>query len=449
MSCPASDLLDSLPAEASQQLKEHANQVLLDNAPILATFREAIAQDNSKDDIEFLRQFRALVPVTSYEPYKPFVAKEVDVKDMFAPGLPYFLAIISAASRKEPKLFPRYRPPPQYLHHAAIPIPSSESTNFVPSSLKLSKFSKVLKIDLEDGQSSQSLAVGAASSGAMRMLMNWDFERDMDRLDLWASRMTAMYFLFADTFVSVMHYIEDEWLLLVDCIENGIILDIETRPFERSFESQAFIDDFMPVSSQVLSETYSVNLVRATELQKIKPPGEAEAGQYGLSNAKRLLDQLTCQQPQEYLIGVPYHSGNPTIDFKVTLNDGLIEFVDVLSDEPSDPTWRYRLGDAVAVKGFALDDGMPVINYVHRRGESGSSLETCTESELTSAIISTAKQWIGQIRGFIVVRDERKIPYASGFLVEIEGEIGNDAIMAPQNTSELLVASSFGYRYAF
>ncbi|OJA21069.1 hypothetical protein AZE42_06809 [Rhizopogon vesiculosus] len=142
MSRPASDLLDSLPVDASQKLKEHANQ----NAPVLATFREAIAQDNSKDDIEFLLQFRALVPVTSYEPYKPFVGKffavpcrEVDVKDMFAPGLPYFLAITSLSATSE------YRPPPQHLCHAAIPIPSSEGTVFVPSSLKLSKFSKVLE----------------------------------------------------------------------------------------------------------------------------------------------------------------------------------------------------------------------------------------------------------------------------------------------------------------
>ncbi|OAX32424.1 hypothetical protein K503DRAFT_787208, partial [Rhizopogon vinicolor AM-OR11-026] len=95
---------------------------------------------------------------------------------------------------------------------------------------------------------------------------------------------------------------------------------------------------------------------------------------------------------------------------------------------------------------FAPDDGMPVINYMHRRD---SSLETCTESELTSAIISTAKQWIGQIIDFTVVRDERKIPYAFGFLVEIEGEIGNDAKMAPQKTSELLMASSYGYRSTF
>ncbi|OAX31570.1 hypothetical protein K503DRAFT_805968 [Rhizopogon vinicolor AM-OR11-026] len=109
MSPPVSHLLNSLPADLSQQLKGHVNQALLgftrpnstsqfaQNAPVLAKFREAIAQDNSKDDTAFMRHFRALVPITSYEHYEPFVAKffatpcqEVDVKDMLAPGLPCF-----------------------------------------------------------------------------------------------------------------------------------------------------------------------------------------------------------------------------------------------------------------------------------------------------------------------------------------------------------------------
>src|SRR5882757_2199783 len=122
-----SDLLDSLPVEFSQKLKGHINQALLEitrpnsasqfaqNAPALAKLREVIAQGDSKDDIEFLRQFRALVPITSYEHYEPFIAKffadpcrEADVTNMLAPGLPYFLASTSGTSGKEPKLFPHY-----------------------------------------------------------------------------------------------------------------------------------------------------------------------------------------------------------------------------------------------------------------------------------------------------------------------------------------------------
>jgi len=38
----------------------------------------------------------------------------------------------------------------------------------------------------------------------------------------------------------------------------------------------------------------------------------------------------------ECKIACPYLNGNPAIDLKVTMYDGLIEFVDVLSDEPSE-----------------------------------------------------------------------------------------------------------------
>lgn len=204
MPLPAPNLLDSLPAGLSQQLKDHVHQVLLDitrpnsasqfaqNAPELAKFRAA----SSKDDVEFLRHFRELVPITTYECYKPFVAKffvtpcmEVDVKDMFAPGLPCFLAISSATSGSEPKFFARYPPPLQYLQHpiylAASP---SGGTMLAPSSLR---YSEVLQIDREDGQSSQGLVVCSVSSGFVRMQMDWDVEHDLDRLDLWGNAISC------------------------------------------------------------------------------------------------------------------------------------------------------------------------------------------------------------------------------------------------------------------
>ena len=51
-----------------------------------------------------------------------------------------------------------------------------------------------------------------------------------------------------------------------------------------------------------------------------------------------------------------------------------------------------------------------------------ASLGQCTESESTSATISTAERCIRQITEFTVVRDERKTS-TSGFVLEIEGEI--------------------------
>ncbi|OJA15416.1 hypothetical protein AZE42_10418 [Rhizopogon vesiculosus] len=69
-----------------------------------------------------------------------------------------------------------------------------------------------------------------------------------------------MSFVFANAFVSVLHYIEDQWLLLVDCIENGIIPDIETIGHLRG----------------VLMKHFSANPTRAAELREIGPPGVGE-----------------------------------------------------------------------------------------------------------------------------------------------------------------------------
>ena len=32
-----------------------------------------------------------------------------------------------------------------------------------------------------------------------------------------------------------------------------------------------------------------------------------------------------------------------------------------------DGLWRYRIGDVLLVKGFAPEDGMPIVNYVGRQ----------------------------------------------------------------------------------
>jgi auxin responsive GH3 family protein len=112
------------------------------------------------------------------------------------------------------------------------------------------------------------------STGILRMGMNWDVEHDKDRLDLWSKpvmpislcklisrqlsvpgktdphaislvknyrtlfilnglfaladrRVTTIRFLFANVFVIFLQYVEDEWPLLVECIEEGIIPDVE------------------------------------------------------------------------------------------------------------------------------------------------------------------------------------------------------------------------------
>ncbi|KAG2367174.1 GH3 auxin-responsive promoter-domain-containing protein [Suillus spraguei] len=164
----------------------------------------------------------------------------------------------------------------------------------------------------------------------------------------------------------------------------------------------------------------------------------------------------------ECCIGVPYFNDDPNTDYKVLPIDGVIEYLDVNSNEPSERIlsawelvtgghyepvlttcnglWRYRLGDVISVQGFAPDDRLPVINYLHRRnGSLGLAYgSTRTESQLTDAIVSASKRWIGQITDFTIVADDRDTPVTFGYLLEIGGEMGKDAKMA---TSKLLKTS--------
>lgn len=215
MSRPDTDLLHTLSAELSQRLKDLLDQALLGflrpnsmsqfahHASELANFREAMAQRNSNDDAELLRSFREFIPTTNYEPYRPFIAKffatpckESDVKDMFAPGLPYCLAVSSTTSGKAPKTFPIYRPAPHLLHHPLyLSLRHSEGSILSPSSLS---FGQALKMDFEGRHSSQVLPVCSVTIGFLRMQMDWDIDHDKDRIDLWSKPIALLSHVYAD-----------------------------------------------------------------------------------------------------------------------------------------------------------------------------------------------------------------------------------------------------------
>ncbi|KAG2138536.1 GH3 auxin-responsive promoter [Suillus clintonianus] len=530
MSQLETDLLESLSAELSQKLKDNEDQSLLEiirpsfasqfaqDAPELAKFREAMAQSDSMDDMQFLRSFRECIPTTNYESYRPFIAKffatpckEDDVKNMFAPGLPYFFAMSSMTSGKSVKTFPRYRPPPHLLQHPLyLALPPSDGTTLSPASMR---YSQILKIDCEDGQSKE-ITVCSLSIGFLRMAMNWDAEHDKERLDLWVPgqtdpyaislvksyraffvlnalfaladrRVTTIRFFFANVFVNFLQYIEDEWSLLVDCIEKGIIPDIENLGHLRA----------------PLEKLFKPNPLRAAELREIGPPGIQGWAVRVWPDLKRFVGitggpaaaavskafthkiahvlgpsiptQATGYGSSEGSMATPYHKGNLNADYKLMFVDVFTEFLDVRSNEPSERVlsahelvtgghyepvlttrnglWRYRIGDVVAVKGFAPDDGLPIINYLHRR-DGGLMMAfgtTCTESQLTNAIVSAAKRSIGQIVDFTIVGDERDTPITYGYLIEIGGEIANDTRMATQHTFEDLMAANDEYRTAF
>ncbi|KAG6328698.1 hypothetical protein ID866_10391, partial [Astraeus odoratus] len=76
-------------------------------SPAFGNFRSALAAlENTADEVHddrLLESYRSAIPLTTYDSYEPFInkffdphCKESEVKDMFSPGLPYFLAVSSA-----------------------------------------------------------------------------------------------------------------------------------------------------------------------------------------------------------------------------------------------------------------------------------------------------------------------------------------------------------------
>lgn len=119
--------LKSLTPELLIQLEEQSQRFLFDiisvnckskfcqTADELTIFRHTV--ETLRDDEQgFLQNFRDLVPLTVYDTYRPFVDRffntpclESEVVDLFAPGLPFFIAVSSATSGKAPKFFPKYK----------------------------------------------------------------------------------------------------------------------------------------------------------------------------------------------------------------------------------------------------------------------------------------------------------------------------------------------------
>ncbi|KAG2340898.1 hypothetical protein BDR05DRAFT_1061199 [Suillus weaverae] len=502
LSDPDTDLLPTLSAELYQRLKDLLDQALLgfirpnsmsqsaQHASELANFREVMAHRNSNDDVDFLRSFREFVPTTNHESYRPFIAK-------------FFATPCKESDHDMWKC----------TKHGVFGTFPDVVLAFSCLITIFFGFGQALKMDFEDGHSSKVLPVCSVTVGFLRMQMNWHVEHDKDRIDLWVPgktdpyaislvksycaffilnalfaladrRVTTIRFLFASVFANFLQYVEDEWPLLVDCIEKGTIpgmenLDHLREPLEVIFanillQTLFVLPNFAKLGPPAV-RSWAVRVWPDLK-QFIGITGGPAAASVPKVTHCILGPSVPMQAPfygsSECYIAILYFNGDPNTDFKAV--DGVTEYLDVRWNEPlervlsaartwelvtgghyepvlttRDGLWRYRIGD-VTVKGFAPDDGLPVINYRHRRdGSLGLAYgSTCTESQLTNAIISASQRWIGQIIDFTIVADDRDTPVTYGYLIKIGGDIGKDAKIATRQTFEDLMTND-EYHMAF
>ena len=190
-----------IPREQADALSERKNLALLtiirDNitskyasqAVSLSEFREAVSTHGGTGvDTTLLADFRAHVPLSNYDSYKPFIDKfnmrpcnEEDVVNMFSPGLPDFFAVSSATSGTTPKILPKYN------HSARLKIPVRQL--FCPNdkdllaTLLCTEYRDVKVVERAPGEVVHKIPVCIMSGGYIRRTRGWYID-DESRLSL-------------------------------------------------------------------------------------------------------------------------------------------------------------------------------------------------------------------------------------------------------------------------
>ncbi|KIK81899.1 hypothetical protein PAXRUDRAFT_737104 [Paxillus rubicundulus Ve08.2h10] len=279
-----------------------------------------------------------------------------------------------------------------------------------------------------------------------------------------------MNMIFLNTFVDMLQYIDEEFDMLVGCIERGIIPDLEGLAQFRCHLEVNFTPDPDRASELRAIGRPSARLGWCGRVwPQLRKIAAIASGSFATSvpQARWFLGPNVDIHSQSYgasegLVGLPYEPLDLN-QFKV-LNKEVIEFLDVTKDESSALTqawevvvgkryeiimttenglWRYRLGDVVQVCGFDPRNGTPIISFVERRGAAMRFSEfMTTEKEITDAMASAAPGTIGGVLEFAVAIDARKPPATYGFLVELSGDLGPEPDLASQKILDALIESN-------
>ncbi|KIJ19631.1 hypothetical protein PAXINDRAFT_166730 [Paxillus involutus ATCC 200175] len=494
-------LLRIIRANFSTQFASHASS--------LAVFRDAVTAHGTEVDDTLLQDFRSHVALMDYESYKPFVAKfnehpckESEVENLFSPGLPSALVSSSATSGNAPKIFARYL-------HIAQEAPTRPSVYDRSDAqgpqdwLIYYGYKEIKEVESESGEVVKRIPLGISSGTRLRMKAGWSVDDDESRMSVimpgqvapWAASLITRHrsflmihalfclasrdlerwvVVFAPVFMDLIRYADSEWGMLVTCIEDGIIPDLEGIDHVRAH----------------LQIHLHANPERATELREIGPPLSCAGWAARVWPKLRML-VATCSGPFAFVLPKVRSILGPTIairglgfgatecriaacydvddlDTFVLRTEDVIEFLDAAAEETHenilqawdlevgkqyqivvttcDGLWRYPLGDIIEVLGFDTNSGSPVFKSSGRKSSSIRFLQALIlDSDLVTAIQAISSEDIIQVHEFTVVVDDRKLPATAGYFVE--GSLGPKSHLAPQKLFDALVATNINHQY--
>ncbi|KAN0091561.1 GH3 auxin-responsive promoter domain containing protein [Tylopilus felleus] len=461
-------------------------------AVLLAEFRDAVAKHGTTDVDATLADFRAHVPLSNYDSYKPLLdkfnvqpCKEENVINMFAPGLPDFLVVSSGTSGANPKIILKYN------HSERLKIPARryfDATDKDPLAAVLcTEYRDVKVIERAPGDVSRRIPVCIASGGLLRRTTGCYIDDETPGFVApWAATTIGYFpsfliihgllFLANRNVCKFQVPIAAQFIdldMLVSCIRDGTIPDLEG------------IDHVH----------FHPNPERAAELGEIGPPSSLSSeGWFSRVWPKTTLLWTVCSGPfatvlpkvrfilgpnipvrcpgyisSKALIGLP-HDPNKPEEF-VLVCDDVIEFLDVSLDathenlcqawevevgkhyEPilttRDGLWRYRLGDIIHMVGFDAERKSPVFKYAGRRALTlRFPFTQITDDQLLASIHTFSSEDAVRVQEFTTVIDDRALLPTVGFFVELAGPLGPNAHLAPQKLFDALVATNVDHRLA-
>jgi len=176
------ELKESLERKAKatlfQILTKLLNTIFFNEAPALATLRDALGNGYSpllpdgSENYELFFKFFSCVPLTTYEDYRPFVARLLDtefpklsdVNNLLSPGLPAYIIHSSGTSGSGFKYFPKYPIPSSVVLRWDSPdVPGFKLCRF--NFLHLNRWKQVVD---EDSHFIRDIPVTISSTGTVR-----------------------------------------------------------------------------------------------------------------------------------------------------------------------------------------------------------------------------------------------------------------------------------------
>ncbi|KIJ05550.1 hypothetical protein PAXINDRAFT_141226 [Paxillus involutus ATCC 200175] len=440
-----------------------------------------------------------------YESYKPFVlrfneqpCKESEVENLFAPGLPFALALSSSTSGNTPKMFAKY-------HHILKEAPIRRSVfdrrdvKGPENSMFCYGYKELKDVERECDQVVKRIPVGIASSANLRMVAGWSVDSDESRMSVimpgqvspWAASMInnhrsflmihALFCLdcrdldwftttFAPLFIDLIRYVDEEWDTFLSCIKDGTIPDLEgTEHVRAHLQVHLHANPERASELREIGSPFSCVGWAARVWPKLRMLATTGSGPFAtaLPKVRSILGPTIAIRGLGYgatecHIAVPYDVDD--LDTLVLQSEDVIEFLDVAAEETHqnilqawdleagkqyqivantrDGLWRYLLGDVVDIVGFDGDDGSPVLKYLGRKSQVVLSIRfphvLISDSDVVAAIQAMSSEDIIRVHEFTAMVDDRTFPPTVGCFVE--GDLGPNSHLAPQKLFDALVA---------